>query len=69
MTSIACKVSEKIVKDRVVNFWQALNVFNSNQFGVDFPSVKENQLKLNCCFALMAGHHQEINQDPLMLYF
>lgn len=33
LTSIACKVSETIVKDRVVNFSQSLNVFNSNQFG------------------------------------
>ena len=30
---MACKVSEKIVKDREVNFWLALNVFNPNQFG------------------------------------
>ena len=69
LTFSACKVSEKIVKDRVVNLWQTLNVFNRNQFGVDFPSVKENQLKLDCCVTLMTGHHQEINQDPLMLYF
>ena len=33
LTFIACKVSETIVKDRVVNFSQSLNVFNSNQFG------------------------------------
>ena len=47
-TSIACKVSEKIVKDRVVNFWQALNVFNPNKFG--FLEGKSTLTQLLCCF-------------------
>ena len=37
-----------IVKDRVVNFWQALNVFNPNQFG--FLERKSTLTQLLCCF-------------------
>ena len=48
LSSIACKVSEKIAKDRVVNFWQALNVFNPNQFG--FLEGKSTLTQLLCCF-------------------
>ena len=48
LTSVACKVSEKIVKDRVVNFWQDLNVFNPNQFG--FLEGKSTLSQLLCCF-------------------
>ena len=48
LTSIACKVSEKIVKNRVVNFWQALNVFNPSQFG--FLEGKSTLTQLLCCF-------------------
>ena len=33
LTSIACKVCEKIVKQRVINFWQDLGVLNEIQFG------------------------------------
>ena len=33
LTSIACKVCEKIVKKRVVNFWHNLGIFNPIQFG------------------------------------
>ena len=40
LTSVACKVSEKIVKDRVVNFWQAPNVLTQT----NLDSWKENQL-------------------------
>ena len=32
LTSIACKVCEKIVKQRVINFWQDLGVLNEIQF-------------------------------------
>ena len=38
----------KIVKDHVVNFWQALNVFNPNQFG--FLEGKSTLTQLLCCF-------------------
>ena len=31
-TSIVCKVSEKVVRGRVVKFWRELHVFNPNQF-------------------------------------
>ena len=48
LTSVASKVSEKIVKDRVVNFWQALNVFNTNQFG--FLGGKSTLTPLLRCF-------------------
>lgn len=48
LTSIACKVSETIVKDRVVNFSQSLNVFNSNQFG--FLEGKSTLTQLLRCF-------------------
>lgn len=33
LTSIACKVCEKILKQRVINFWQDLGVLNEIQFG------------------------------------
>ena len=48
LTSIASKVREKIVKDRVINFWQALNVFNRTQFG--FLEGKSTLTELLCCF-------------------
>ena len=32
LTSIVCKVSEKVVQGRVVKFWRELHVFNPNQF-------------------------------------
>ena len=48
LTSIACKVSETIVKDRVVNFSQSLNVFNPNQFG--FLEGKSTLTQLLRCF-------------------
>ena len=66
LTSVACKVTEKIVKDRVVNFWQDLNVFNPNQFG--FLEGKSTLSQLLCCFDDWASSH-EINQDPPTLYF
>ena len=32
LTSIVCKVSEKVVQGRVVKFWRELHIFNPNQF-------------------------------------
>ena len=50
LTSITCinKVSTKIVKDRVVNFWRALEVFNWNEFGLF--DAKPALTQLLCCF-------------------
>ena len=42
---LATKVS---VKDRVVNFWRTLEVFNSNQFG--FLEGRPTLTQLQCCF-------------------
>ena len=33
LTSMICKISEKIVRDRLTSFWQDYNVINKNQFG------------------------------------
>lgn len=33
LTSMICKISEKIVRDRLTSFWQDQNVINKNQFG------------------------------------
>ena len=32
LTSIVCKIAEKIVESRVMNFWRNINIFNPNQF-------------------------------------
>ena len=32
LTSVVCKIVEKIVKSRVMDFWQNINIFNPNQF-------------------------------------
>ena len=64
LTSIAYKASEKIAKDRVVNFWKAQEL-------KPVIFLKENQLQLSCCVFSMTGLYQEINQDLLnhqMLY-
>lgn len=33
LTSIACKIGEKIVFDRMIKFWREIDLINSNQFG------------------------------------
>ena len=33
LTSIACKIGEKIVFDRMIKFWHEIDLINSNQFG------------------------------------
>ena len=48
LTSIACKVCEKIVKKRVVNFWQNLGIFNPIQFG--FLEGKSTVTQLLTCY-------------------
>ena len=48
LTSIACKVCEKIVKNRVINFWNELNVFNPIQFG--FLEGKSTLTQLLSCY-------------------
>ena len=32
LTCIVCKISEKIIQDRMISFWNDLNVFNKYQF-------------------------------------
>jgi len=32
LTSVVCKIAEKIVKSRVTDFWQNINIFNPKQF-------------------------------------
>ena len=32
LTGIVCKIGEKIVRDRVLHFWQNINLLNANQF-------------------------------------
>jgi hypothetical protein len=32
LTCIVCKISEKIIRDRMISFWNDLNVFNKYQF-------------------------------------
>lgn len=32
LTLVVCKIAEKIVKSRVMDFWQNINIFNPNQF-------------------------------------
>ena len=32
LTSVVCKIAEKIVKSRVMDFWQNIHIFNPNQF-------------------------------------
>ena len=32
LTSIVCKIAEKIVKSRVMDFWRNINILNPNQF-------------------------------------
>ena len=46
--SIACKVCEKIVKKRVINFWQYLGIFNPIQFG--FLEGKSTAIQLLTCY-------------------
>ena len=48
LTSIACKVCEKIVKKRVINFWQSLGIFNPIQFG--FLEGKSTMTQLLTCY-------------------
>ena len=48
LTSIACKVCEKIVKKRVINFWQSLGIFNPIQFG--FLEGKSTVTQLLTCY-------------------
>ena len=48
LTSIACKVCEKIVKKRVINFWQSLGIFNPIQFG--FLEGKSTMTQLHTCY-------------------
>ena len=68
LTSVACKVSEKIVKDRVVNFWQALNVFNPNQFG--FLEGKSTLIQLLRCFDDWASsRNKSIPTDAIFFDF
>jgi len=33
LTSIVCKIGEKIVFDRMNKFWQDIDLINNNQFG------------------------------------
>ena len=46
--SIAYKVCEKIVKKRVINFWQSLGIFNPIQFG--FLEGKSTVTQLLTCY-------------------
>ena len=48
LTSIACKVCEKIVKQHVINFWQDLGVLNVIQFG--FQDGKSTATQLLTCY-------------------
>ena len=67
-TSVASKFSEKIVKDRIVNFWQALNVFNPNQFG--FLEGKSTLTQLLRCFDDWASSRNESRPtDAIFLDF
>ena len=33
LTSVVCKIGEKIVRDRVIKFWNDINILNEHQFG------------------------------------
>ena len=62
--SIACKVCEKIVKNRVINFgktWVFLTQIISG-------FLKASQLRYNYLPATMTGPHPETNQHLLMSY-
>ena len=48
LTSIACKVCEKIVKEREINFWQDLWVLDEIQFG--FLEGKSTVTQLSTCY-------------------
>ena len=48
LTSIVCKLGEKNVKDRLVNFWKNSNIFNSNQFG--YLKGKSTLTQLLSCY-------------------
>lgn len=68
LTPVACKVSEKIVNHCVVNFWQDLNVFNPNQFGL--LEGKSTLSQLLCCFDDWASSRNKSRPtDPIFLGF
>ena len=56
LTSIVCKLGEKNVKDRLVNFWKNSNICNSTQFGY----LKKNPLSHSCYPVTMTGRNPEI---------
>lgn len=54
--SVISKIVEKIVRDRLVEFWLSRKVFN------------QNPLYPNCCYATMTGQRLETIQKQLMLF-
>ena len=43
-----CKIAEKIVKSRVMDFWQNINIFNPNQFA--YMEGRSKLLELLSCY-------------------
>ena len=48
LTCILCKIAEKVVRNRVVDFWSDLNLFNPDQFA--YLSDKSILLQLLACY-------------------
>ena len=48
LTCILCKIAEKVVRNRVVDFWSDLDLFNPNQFA--YLSGKSTLLQLLACY-------------------
>ena len=47
-TCILCTIAEKVVRNRVVDFWSDLNLFNPDQFA--YLSGKSTLLRLLACY-------------------
>ena len=67
ISNFAQSLATFVLKDRVVNFWQALNIFNPNQFG--FLEGKSTLTQLLCYFDWASSRNKSRLTDVIFLDF
>ena len=82
LTSIVCKIGEKIVRDRVIKFWNDLNILNEHQFAYlrgrstvtqllstlhDWTKSRNNSIPTKVIFLDLAKAFDSVPHERLLL--
>ena len=82
LTSVVCKIGEKIVRDRVIKFWNDINILNEHQFGClrgrstvtqllstlhDWTKSRNNSIPTEVIFLDLAKAFDSVPHERLLL--